>query len=201
MKITQLHNDGSGATMTESSPTPPLPTGGERTYVRLGPRPAVVFRHDRKGDAIYYIHDSRSCERYTEGMIRGFWPAAEEWSPSGRALKHIGQADEGHRSYVDAMRDIEALYASSVGSGGTSADRPKADGPKKEKQGEIARLQSELDTAHKALHELAEVVASDRDATTKVAQLSMSLSGMEQEGLIDPDALGAEAPEAEGRKI
>jgi hypothetical protein len=104
MKTIYLHNDGSGATITESSPTPPLPTGGERTYVRLGPRPAVVFRHDRKEGATYYVHDSRFCERYTEETIRRWWPAAQPFDAPYSVQEMVARA-------VDGAYDEEARAA------------------------------------------------------------------------------------------
>ena len=104
MKITQLHNDGSGATMTESSLTPPLPDDGDRVIVQVGKRPAVVVRHDRKGDAIFYVHDSRSSERFAEEMIRRWWPAAKAFDAPSSVEEMVARA-------VDGAYDQEARAA------------------------------------------------------------------------------------------
>jgi hypothetical protein len=103
--ITRHHKDE-----LDMSGTPELPEDGERAYVRFGLRPAIVFRHDRKGTPIYYVHHSRRCRRMTETQIRDCWGDAEAWSPNEAEEAHIRQADDGQRTYVDALQDIEAVY-------------------------------------------------------------------------------------------
>jgi hypothetical protein len=63
--------------------------------VRIGTRPAVVAGHDRKGDAIYYVHDSRFCERFTEDTIRRWWPAAEAFGAPESVQEMVARAAKG----------------------------------------------------------------------------------------------------------
>ena len=81
--------------MTELPPTPPLPDDGGRVIVQVGKRPAVVVRHDRKGGAVYYVHDSRSSERYTEEMIRRWWPAAQPFDAPDSVGEMVARALDG----------------------------------------------------------------------------------------------------------
>jgi len=95
--MTTIHLTGqrSGATVDNKPMDPPLPTGGGRVIVWIGKRPAVVVRHDRKGGAVYYVHDSRSCERYTEEMIRRWWPAAQPFDAPDSVGEMVAAATQG----------------------------------------------------------------------------------------------------------
>jgi hypothetical protein len=56
------------------------------------------------------------------------------------------------------------------------------------------RLETEKHVLEAALYEVAEIVAdNDLDSLTKMAQLSMVLSGCADAGLIDPDTIGTDA--------
>ena len=58
----------------------------------------------------------------------------------------------------------------------------------------IHQLESEKHVLEAALYEVAEIVAdNDLDSLTKMAQLSMVLSGCADADLIDPDTIGTDA--------
>lgn len=61
--------------------TPPLPDDGDRAYVWLGTRPAVVTRHDQRGRELYNVHLPQGCHTYPRERLLQWWPAANTWDP------------------------------------------------------------------------------------------------------------------------
>ena len=110
--------------------TPDLPDVAGSVTCRLPDgRVGIVFHHKQNTGSCdspdytstFYVHSKEGVEPHTAAGIRTLWKDVTGWQPIGREQKHLDQADDGTKSYVEAMRDIEALYQADVPVGGVGS--------------------------------------------------------------------------------
>jgi hypothetical protein len=99
--------------------TPDLPDPGESALIRDGGGLFAVVHHVRDNagtfDApdyrsTFYKHTRRGTEPHTRGGIQEVFREATGWRPDPEEKAHLRQAEEGVKSYEEALQAITVLY-------------------------------------------------------------------------------------------
>lgn len=99
--------------------TPDLPAPGDQALIRTGEGLPGVIAHvrDNRGtmdcpqyQSTYYLHTRRGTEPHTRGGIEEVLKDATSWVPSGEEEAHLAQAEDGTKTYPEALQSITVLY-------------------------------------------------------------------------------------------